>query len=426
MRSPPPLQAGRHQRRRRATSKVSARPNGDEGATPQSMGGSFSSPSSSPVRAEGPPRSGDKRTTPKDRSKAAILGAYVADAASMPLHRIYDQEVVENLVRVSDSSSIEFFSPCSCPQYTFPLGHCSPYGKEAYPILYSISSCGFFDKEKASDFLYQVMRGTSSMEGGKRGFSLHTDYLEQTRALGPVSKHFLDTREGGAPQWEQCASSTDTQCLCLVKVPLIVARYAGSPKLLTMVEECTKIHQTSEAVLVVCRLAARLLEKVILGMTIRESLVSAFADVKLPKEERFYLQSLSAAGIELSGEGSSSSSSEFSSAPPSLIPFSLAAEGFGLDGQLPGCMQSALVALYSFRSYKTAIRANIVAGGDNALRSWFIGAMFAAEGADRIDSIPLRWKQSCVDYADIAALTNRVAGSNPFFDSFSEIHYCRV
>ena len=423
------------------------------------MGSSFSSPASSAIiRTQGPPPtqsiSGDKNVLlPKERAKAAILGAFIADAASMPLHRIYDQKLVENLVRYrvhapssSSSSSgggsgskeagspagdsrddggAEFFSPCSCPQYTFPLGQCTPYGKEALPILYSISSCGFFDKEKASDMLYQVMRGTSSMESGKTGFaSLHIDYMEQARALGPVSKHFLNTREGGALQWEQCASSTDTQCLGLVKVPLIVARYAGNPKLLTMVEECTKIHQTSEAVLVVCRLAARLLEKVILGMTIRESLAWAFGDDKLPKEERLYLQSLSSVGIELS-EGSNGSS-EFSSSPPSLIPFSLAAEGFGLDAQLPGCFMSALVALYSFRSYKTAIRANIQAGGDNALRSWFIGAMFAAESADRIDSIPLRWKQSCVDYADIVALTNRVAGSNPHFDSFAEVNFCRI
>lgn len=371
---------------------------------------------------------------PKERAKAAILGAFIADSASMPLHRIYDQGAIENLVKYrakdngnngdADDGGCEFFSPCSCPHYTFPLGQCTPYGKEAYPILYSISSCGFFDKDKSSDFLYQTMRGTCSMEGGRKGFSLHSDYLQQARAIGAVSKHFLETREGGAPLWEQCASGTDTQCLGLVKVPLIVARYAGNPKLLSMVEECVKIHQTSEAVLVVCRLAARLLEKVILGMTIREALIWVAGDDKVPKEERFYLQSLSAVGIELSASGTSSS--DFSSAPPTLIPFSLAAEGFGLDAQLPGCMQSALVALYSFRSYKTAVRANIVAGGDNALRSWFIGAMFAAEGADRMDSIPLRWKQQCVDFADISGLTNRVVGSNPHFDTFAEVNFCKV
>ena len=62
-----------------------------------------------------------------------------------------------------------------------------------------------------------------------------------------------------------------------------------------------------------------------------------------------------------------------------MMPFSVACEELGLSSQLPGSMQAALYALACFPSYKTAVRANIVAGGDNALRAWLIASLLAAE-----------------------------------------------
>jgi hypothetical protein len=55
----------------------------------------------------------------KSRAKAAILGGFVADAATMPLHWIYDVEKIKELV---GDKNPEFFSPPSCPFYTYELG----------------------------------------------------------------------------------------------------------------------------------------------------------------------------------------------------------------------------------------------------------------------------------------------------------------
>lgn len=54
------------------------------------------------------------------RARAAVLGAFVADAASMPLHWIYDSNHLNSLVGNQDPA---FFSPPSCPFYQVSAGH---------------------------------------------------------------------------------------------------------------------------------------------------------------------------------------------------------------------------------------------------------------------------------------------------------------
>jgi hypothetical protein len=469
----------------------------------------------------------EKMRSPKERAKAAVLGAFVADAASMPLHRIYDQGAIEALLRGGETAAAqvagspgsddggqrtkttpcEFFSPCSCPFYTLPPGQSTPYGKEAFPILYSISSCGVFDKERASQLLFECMRGidvsedcpsssaaassvpaapvraavseAGSVESGSSGESrsgssldksrlesaddfdagasssdagspgstryaaqLQADYRLNPKMLSTTSRQFLQARARGL-SWDEFAAphaaALDAQGMGLVKVPLIVARYAGSHKLIPMVESCVRIHQTSEAVLVVCRLAARLLERVVLGMTVTEALrwalagggkitgasdtsssstssssssasaTAALADA-MPENERWYLRRV----LKTTGFGSAGT--------PAPCPFSVTAEGLGLDGQLPGCFLTTLAALHVFKDYKTALRANMVAGGDSALRAWIIGSMLAAEGSE----IPLAWKDKTVLYQEVLILATRVVGSNPAFDRLKEVNFCRV
>ena len=46
--------------------------------------------------------------------------------------------------------------------------------------------------------------------------------------------------------------------------------------------------------------------------------------------------------------------------------------------QLPECLQASLYGLHTFHSYKTAVRANIMTGGDNVCRSWLIGECYCA------------------------------------------------
>ena len=45
--------------------------------------------------------------------------------------------------------------------------------------------------------------------------------------------------------WEDCANKENAQFLAIAKVPILVARYAGSPILLEKVEDAVRMYQVS-------------------------------------------------------------------------------------------------------------------------------------------------------------------------------------
>merc|ERR1719487_832707 len=71
-----------------------------------------------------------------DRALGAILGSFVADAASMPLHWIYDTKKVAKLV---GDGKPEFFHTPSCPFYKYALGEDTPYGQQSRVYLAAMS-----------------------------------------------------------------------------------------------------------------------------------------------------------------------------------------------------------------------------------------------------------------------------------------------
>ena len=68
-----------------------------------------------------------------------MLGAFVADAATMPLHWIYDTAALAAKV---DGGEPAFFEPPSCPFYNYEPGRLSPYGDEALALLESVVKRG--------------------------------------------------------------------------------------------------------------------------------------------------------------------------------------------------------------------------------------------------------------------------------------------
>jgi len=165
----------------------------------------------------------------------------------------------------------------------------------------------------------------------------------------------------------------------------------------------------------------------VLGMSVYDALrwgLDSNSGSNLPPSERAYLERALVDHTNCIGSVNFSQGIRAERAGFIGQPFSLAAEQLGLDSKSPGCMHTSLVALRAFRDYKTAIRANIVAGGESALRAWFIGAMLAAEGGET--AIPIQWRTQCSEFGDVWALASRIAGSNPHFNSLQEINYCRV
>ena len=65
----------------------------------------------------------------KSRAKAAVVGSLVADAASMPLHWMYDHsELDSKLLQMGKEEAPEFYNPPYDKFYSYELGHLSPYG----------------------------------------------------------------------------------------------------------------------------------------------------------------------------------------------------------------------------------------------------------------------------------------------------------
>lgn len=170
-----------------------------------------------------------------------VLGGFIADAATMPLHWIYNQEEVTDTL---DGLPPAFFPTPSCPFYSYPLGSLSPYGHEVIPFLRSISSQGSLVTAHAAETSYHFFK---SYKG----------------RLNHVCSQFVASRDEGKA-WADCAC-TDHQAQGLVKVPLIVARYAGSPELLDRIEDSVKVIQKSEISVSSCKLLARVLERVLVG-----------------------------------------------------------------------------------------------------------------------------------------------------------------
>lgn len=314
----------------------------------------------------------------RDRARAAIIGGFVADAASMGLHLIYDQAAIESLVkdRASGTEGPEFFDPPKSPFYDYNNGRQTPYGDEMMVLLTSVSDKGYFDKTDAI----------------KEWLSFYKTYNGR---LNRTSQRFMELRNRGI-SIDQCAQMDDINFESAAKIPIIVARYAGSPMMLEKVEDAVRVHQTNEKVLHATRLVSKLLEKVILGSSIVDALHWAASSDQTSPEEKEYLQ-----GIEQNGGNGN-------------LPFSLAVEAFGLSGQLPGCLKASILNLKCFRGYEIAVRANIFSGGDSACRNWIVGSLLAAELGDQ--AIPSEWKNKTIQYSLIYSLANRIAGSNSYFE----------
>lgn len=165
----------------------------------------------------------------------------------MPLHWIYNQADIATKVGAADPV---FFGTPSCPFYSYPLGVFSPYGDEALPLLHSMAESGAFDKEKASKAMYEFYK--TYTDTGDKGYA---------GRLNHAPKSFVEARDEGKT-WSQC-SSVDHQANGIAKVPLIVARYAGSPDLSEKIEQMVGILQDSQTSKESSLLVGKLLERII-------------------------------------------------------------------------------------------------------------------------------------------------------------------
>ena len=320
--------------------------------------------------------------TTRDRARAAILGACVADAASMGLHWIYSRNEIawrmRERCRNSDDADctrrLEFHAPPASPDYGshtrygsfYVNGSSSPYFDETLPLLRHVARAGSFDPAAFA-------RESAAHVAAYGGY------------LNSVMRRFLAAERAGNA-WPRSAVPHDTQAHALVKVPVLAARYAGiTGELGARVAEAAAVHQRDAVPRDAAVFAAAVLERVILGETVEAAVVAEAHGGGSGAWARDALCMHGGADVGLAADPCGSSTAS-------------RGDMLGRDCTLPGALQLALHAALSPRgglaggggrgggggrpSFADAVRGNIAAAGDSASRAIFLGALLGAAGGE--------------------------------------------
>lgn len=199
------------------------------------------------------------------RAFSAIVGAFVADAASTPTHWCYDsQKLAADLA----GSPAAFASPPLNPFYRLPPGSSTSYGEQLLIALRSlVEHGGRQDRTDIGRRTAEAMgtateygplnRTTQEFGTGKMELPLDGPWRQ-----GSVL-HFLERLQEGGGYLD--SGGEDDQAECFIKTLPLVAAGAGQPQLLELVEDAIRITQDNDAAVAYGVTAARLLSAVVLG-----------------------------------------------------------------------------------------------------------------------------------------------------------------
>jgi hypothetical protein len=180
------------------------------------------------------------------------------------------------------------------------------------------------------------------------------------------------------------SGADDMQLPAVSKLPPLVASHSGSRNLLDVVEAAVRVTNHNDEAVAWAKCAAVLLDGLFRGETLAKAMNSAIAEAPDQAALTRALESSELNGIS-------------------------AGDTFGRTCYLQEAMPVSFHILNTARSYTEAIRANIHCGGDSCGRAWLIGpAMAAIQGVGGKNGIPLSWLAQVTDaptvYRDIESL----------------------
>ncbi len=364
--------------------------------------------------------------TLRQRKQAAVLGAFVADAASLGFHWLYDPERIAQLAPEEPE-----FRPPSEADYRDASGYfaadgkkvgdLSHYGAQLQVALRSLHERGSWDAfHYQSVFCQTFDRGgsfTGYIDGATQGTldnvatanrKLIDASLAQVEGLeekqrGFFRKYVLKKGEllRGDELVEAIVGMTqlvykepamaerartitryfdrhrqadhgadDNQLPAAAKLPVVVSCFAGQPEMISRAEEAIRVTNNNSVAVAYGLFAARVLEKVLLGQTIRDALNWSLKESDLDETAHQRL----AEAIERDTSD-------------------LAALGrhFGPACPMQSAIPVATALLKEEPDFVTGIRRNIWVSGDNAGRSIWLGAVLAAANGVGGAGVPWSW-----------------------------------
>jgi len=299
-----------------------------------------------------------------ERCIGAIKAGFVADAASMGLHWIYDVTKIKELTK---TSAPEFHEPPACPFYKYEPGQLSPYGAEALGVL-RVMGHSFSDKPwETQAFAVEYKKYLQGYSG----------------RLNHASKELIKAIDSGKV-FPNCGAD-DSQANSLVKVAVAVSKFQGRDDWAQHVEDVLRVHQNNDVALKFGMAAAHIVHHILNSenATVRDSLDWAVGPLSpLDSEAKTTIETAINFGKDKSSEE--------------------AASVFGSSCSLPGAFSVCIHLLSKEVSYETAVRENILAGGDQCSRAVFLGACYGAVGGSSV--IPSVWASKVADMPEIDAM----------------------
>jgi ADP-ribosylglycohydrolase len=294
---------------------------------------------------------------------AMVIGALVADAASLGLHWIYDPDRIR---QIEKDVGLVFLQP-DANHYSGVKGYFahgnkqagefSGYGENCLQILKHLSLHGEFDRRA-----YQQEFCAYFGPGGE-----YIGYVDS-----PTRKALNTLLTKDIKSYPEKSGADDDQLLALATIPVLVARHRGSlDSLMALIETVVRITNNNDLAVSAAQCIASVLSELRDGASLREAMTQA-----VPHAGK-NLSNLLRQSLAINDNNSQAAAAEFGSACHVV-------EG------LPVVFHIANHA----PDYITAIQENIRVGGDSCGRAIVLGAIMATHRAaeqNLASAIPFSW-----------------------------------
>lgn len=315
------------------------------------------------------------------RAAAMVGGAFLTDAAVMPLHWVYSQSTIQQLVGKGDPA---FFPDPSCPFYKYQLGMNTPYGQGAMAHLSVGAGTGAFAPVDIQTAYYAIYKSGGPAATGSWYFDASTKAFVANVAAGRV--------------WP-ASGAQDSQADALAHVIPIVALLAGdTAAMLAAAETAIRVTQDTDEAVAFGLAAARVLEYVVAyNASGYAAVAAAAAALTDPSRASPFTQDADLAKgmlAALAAVGESNIAYTLAIGQACEYHYNLLT-GSQLLGQVTG--------FGGVDAYMNVTRQVIFAGGDSASRGMFVGAATAA-ALGNIALLPAAWTAQALAWPTIAPL----------------------
>ena len=319
------------------------------------------------------------------------MGAFVADAAAMPFHWIYDTDLIASVLEEYNLTETPEFFPTNkyCLYYDYAVGEFTPFGEQMAVYAHSLATQQKVDPQNIADSYYSYY---TSPENTTRPF---VSYLDN------ATKGFLENVAAGARFPHTGAGDTETNAVAHV-LPVVVMR-AGREDFLEEAEAAIRVVQDNDDAVAFGMTFARMLEKVILGTPVDRAILEVAELLRTNgtgnPNDRWFGHALG-------------KMNEWTPRPPMDVTLEL-----GQACDFPFHVLTAPQFLLHSEasttpmSFPDAIRETIKIGGENADRGSFIGSLIAAAAAtveDPTVAIPTEWVNKTTRYDEMLKVAEAI------------------